>query len=106
MQIPEDILDPTTAINMAFVLMAKEFKLKNATPTNNNQSSSSNLRNRQIAQPSMNMDQDIHILMVEDNVGNHFRPNAGQIAGNQNGYNALNNVGNQLGHNAVQNSNI
>ncbi|GJY10221.1 hypothetical protein Tco_0378406 [Tanacetum coccineum] len=42
----------------------------------------------QIAQPGMNMDQDRKMLMVEDNVGNQFRPNAGQIAGIQNGYNA------------------
>ncbi|GJS12714.1 hypothetical protein Tco_0407186 [Tanacetum coccineum] len=36
----EDITDPTTAMNMAFVLMAKAFKL--STPTNNNQRTSSN----------------------------------------------------------------
>nr|GFC69327.1 hypothetical protein [Tanacetum cinerariifolium] len=30
----------------------------------------------QIAQPGMNMDQDRQMLMVEDNVGNQFRPNA------------------------------
>ncbi|GJY93810.1 ribonuclease H-like domain-containing protein [Tanacetum coccineum] len=41
------------------------------------------------------------MLMVEDNVGNQFRPNAGQIAWNQNGYNVVPNVGNQLGHNVV-----
>nr|GEV93137.1 hypothetical protein [Tanacetum cinerariifolium] len=34
---PEDITDPTTAINMALTLMAKAFKLKYSTPTNNNQ---------------------------------------------------------------------
>nr|GEV85575.1 hypothetical protein [Tanacetum cinerariifolium] len=48
---PEDITDPTTAINMAFILMAKAFKLNYTTPTNNNQKNSSNPRNRQIAQP-------------------------------------------------------
>ncbi|GJU32194.1 putative RNA-directed DNA polymerase [Tanacetum coccineum] len=83
MQNPKDISDPTTAIDMALVLMANEFKLNNTTPTNNNQISSSNPRNRQIAQPSMNMDHDIHMLMVEDNVRNQFRPNAGEIVGNQ-----------------------
>ncbi|GJR63405.1 hypothetical protein Tco_1505567 [Tanacetum coccineum] len=77
MQNPEDILDPTTAIDMALVLMAKAFKLNNTTPKNNNQRSSSNSRNMQIARP-----------------------------GNQNGYNAMQNVGNQLGHNAVQNLNF
>ncbi|GJT98385.1 ribonuclease H-like domain-containing protein [Tanacetum coccineum] len=48
---PEDITDPTTAMNMALVLMAKAFKLNYSTPTNNNQRISSNPQNRQIAQP-------------------------------------------------------
>nr|GEV39425.1 hypothetical protein [Tanacetum cinerariifolium] len=61
---PEDITDPTTAINMALALMAKAFKLNYSTPTNNNQRISSNLRNRQIAQPGMNMGQDRQMLMV------------------------------------------
>nr|GFC47362.1 hypothetical protein [Tanacetum cinerariifolium] len=47
----EDITDPTTAMNMALTLMAKAFKLNYSTPINNNQRISSNLRNRQIAQP-------------------------------------------------------
>nr|GEY85207.1 hypothetical protein [Tanacetum cinerariifolium] len=55
---PKDITDPTTAMNMALALMAKEFKLNYSTPTNNNQRISSNPRNRQIAQPGMNMGQD------------------------------------------------
>nr|GFA72190.1 hypothetical protein [Tanacetum cinerariifolium] len=63
---PKDITDPTTAMNMALALMAKAFKLNYSTPTNNNQSISSNPRNRQIAQP-------------------------GQNAGNLNGYNAVQN---------------
>ncbi|GJU72477.1 hypothetical protein Tco_1263882 [Tanacetum coccineum] len=70
MQNLEDISDPTTAIDMELVLMAKAFTLNDTTPTNNNQRSSSNPRNMQIAQPGMNMDQDRHMLMVEDNVGN------------------------------------
>ncbi|GJZ96130.1 integrase, catalytic region, zinc finger, CCHC-type containing protein [Tanacetum coccineum] len=94
MQNPEDISDPTTAIDMALVLIAKAFKLNNNTPTYNNQISLSNPRNMQIAQPGMNMDQVSQMLMVEDNVGNQFRPNAGQI------------VGDQLGHTVVQNLNI
>ncbi|GJV31623.1 retrovirus-related pol polyprotein from transposon TNT 1-94 [Tanacetum coccineum] len=53
---PQDITDPTTAMNMALVLMAKAFKLNYSTPTNNNQRISSNLRNRQIAQPVKNSD--------------------------------------------------
>nr|GFC66700.1 ribonuclease H-like domain-containing protein [Tanacetum cinerariifolium] len=55
---PEDITDPTTAINMTLALMAKAFKLNYSTPTNNNQRNSSNPKNRQIAQPGMNMGQD------------------------------------------------
>nr|GEZ78177.1 hypothetical protein [Tanacetum cinerariifolium] len=43
---PEDITDPTTAMNMALTLMAKVFKLNYSTPTNNNQRISSNPRNR------------------------------------------------------------
>nr|GFD41927.1 ribonuclease H-like domain-containing protein [Tanacetum cinerariifolium] len=38
-------------MNMALVLMAKAFKLNYSTPTNNNLQISSNLRNKQIAQP-------------------------------------------------------
>nr|GEZ31702.1 hypothetical protein [Tanacetum cinerariifolium] len=49
---PEDITDPTTAMNMALTLMAKAFKLNYSTPTNNNQRISSNLRNMQITQPA------------------------------------------------------
>nr|GFB05354.1 hypothetical protein [Tanacetum cinerariifolium] len=76
---PEDITDPTTAMNMALSLMAKAFKLNYSTPTNNNQKISSNLRNRQIAQ-------------------------SGQNARNLNGYNAVQNVGNQVAQNPrVQN---
>ncbi|GJY90306.1 integrase, catalytic region, zinc finger, CCHC-type containing protein [Tanacetum coccineum] len=61
---PEDITDPTTAMNMALALMAKAFKLNYSTPTNNNQRISSNPRNRQIAQPGMNMGQDRQMRMV------------------------------------------
>nr|GFC01673.1 hypothetical protein [Tanacetum cinerariifolium] len=68
---PEDITDPTTAMNMALALMAKAFKLNYSTQTNNNQRILSNLRNRQIAQP-------------------------GQNAGNSAGYNDV--IGNQIGN--------
>nr|GEV48578.1 hypothetical protein [Tanacetum cinerariifolium] len=61
---PEDITDPTTAMNMALALMAKAFKMNYLTPTNNNQRISSNPRNRQIAQPGMNMGQDRQMQMV------------------------------------------
>ncbi|GJX65071.1 retrovirus-related pol polyprotein from transposon TNT 1-94 [Tanacetum coccineum] len=81
---PEDITDPTTAMNMALALMAKAFKLNYSTPTNNNQRISSNPRNRQIAQPGMNMGQDRQMRMVGANGGNQFRQYAGQNVGYQN----------------------
>nr|GEZ64838.1 hypothetical protein [Tanacetum cinerariifolium] len=93
---PEDITDPRTAMNMALTLMAKAFKLNYSTPTNNNQRVSSNPRNRQIAQPGMNMGQDRQTQMVEGNSGNQFRQYDGQNVGNLNGYNAIQNVENQI----------
>ncbi|GKB41844.1 hypothetical protein Tco_0886786 [Tanacetum coccineum] len=99
---PKYISDPTTAMNMALVLMAKAFKLNYSTPTNNNQIISSNPCNRQIAQPGMNIGQDRQMQMVGGNGRNQFRQYVGQNVGNQNGYNALQNVGNQ---NANQNGN-
>ncbi|GJT13428.1 integrase, catalytic region, zinc finger, CCHC-type containing protein [Tanacetum coccineum] len=97
---PEDIIDPTNTINMALVLMAKAFKLNYSTPTNNNQIISSNPRNRQIAQPGMNLGQDRQIQMVGvQNVGNPVVQKvirngnvvAAQAEGNGNGNN-----GNQI----------
>nr|GEZ20975.1 hypothetical protein [Tanacetum cinerariifolium] len=70
---PEDITNLTTSMNMALTLIAKAFKLNYSTPTNNNQRISSNQRNRQIAQPGMNIGQDIQIQMVGGNSGNQFR---------------------------------
>nr|GEU76381.1 copia protein [Tanacetum cinerariifolium] len=92
---PRGITDPTNAINMALTLMAKEFKLNYFTPTNNNQRISSNPRNRQIAQPGMNMGQDKQMQMVGSYGENQFRQYARQNAGNLNGYNAVQNVRNQ-----------
>ncbi|GJX20476.1 hypothetical protein Tco_0223153 [Tanacetum coccineum] len=100
---PEDITDPTTVMNMSLVLMAKAFKLNYSTSTNNNQRISSNPRNKQIAQPSMNLGQDRQMQMVGGNKGNQFRRYAGQNIGNQNGYNAVHTVRNQVVQNAVQN---
>nr|GEU73599.1 hypothetical protein [Tanacetum cinerariifolium] len=100
---PEDITYLTTAMNMALALMAKEFKLNYSTPTNNNQRISSNLRNRQIAQPGMNMSQDRQMQMVGGNDGNQFREYVGKNAGNLNGYNDVQNVGNQVIQHVVQN---
>nr|GFB18476.1 hypothetical protein [Tanacetum cinerariifolium] len=82
---PEDITDPTTTMNMALALIAKAFKLNYSTPTNNNQRISSNPRNRQIAQPGMNMGQDGQMEMVGGNGGNQFRQYAGQNNLNGNG---------------------
>ncbi|GKA54567.1 hypothetical protein Tco_0753516 [Tanacetum coccineum] len=84
---PEDISDLTTAMNMALVLIAKAFKLNYSTPTNNNHRISSNLRNRQIAQLSMNMGQDRQMQMV--------RGNGNQNAGNQNGLIVVLGIANQ-----------
>nr|GEV18696.1 putative ribonuclease H-like domain-containing protein [Tanacetum cinerariifolium] len=80
---PEDITDPTAAMNMALALMAKAFKLNYSTPTNNNQIISSNPRNRQIAQPGMNLGQDNQIQMVGGNEGNQFRQYVRQNVRNQ-----------------------
>nr|GFA69785.1 hypothetical protein [Tanacetum cinerariifolium] len=93
---PEDIIDPTTAMNMALALMAKAFKINYSTPTNNNQRISSNPRNRQIAQPGMNMGQDRQMQMVGGYGGNQFRQHAGQNVENLNGYNDVQNVRNQI----------
>nr|GEW00983.1 hypothetical protein [Tanacetum cinerariifolium] len=73
----KDITDPTTAMNMELVLMAKAFKLNYSKPTNNNQKISSNPHNRKIAQLE-----------------------------NQNGYNAVQNVRNQVAQNAIQNMGV
>nr|GFD36571.1 hypothetical protein [Tanacetum cinerariifolium] len=101
---PEDITDPITAMNIALTLMAKAFKLNYSTPTNNNQRISSNPKNRQIAQPGMNMGQDRQMQMVGGNGGNQFRQYAGQNARNLNGYNVVQNVRNQVAQNPrVQN---
>nr|GFB10850.1 hypothetical protein [Tanacetum cinerariifolium] len=79
----EDIINPTTAMNMALALMAKAFKLNYSTPTNNNQRISSNRRNRQIAQPG-------NPAGYNDVIGNQVIQNVVQNprvynVGNQNG---------------------
>nr|GEZ91097.1 DNA-directed DNA polymerase [Tanacetum cinerariifolium] len=88
---PEDITYLTTAMNMALALMVKAFKLKYSTPTNNNQRISSNLRNRQIAQPGMNMGQDRQMQMIGGNANHNPNGNGNLVAvcteGNATGYN-------------------
>nr|GEV09005.1 hypothetical protein [Tanacetum cinerariifolium] len=87
----EDIIDPIKAINTALILFAKAFQL--TAPTNNNQRTSSNPRNCQIAQPGMNMSQDRQIQNVGGNV-----QNAGvQNGGNQNGLVVVPGIANQNG---------
>nr|GEU61412.1 hypothetical protein [Tanacetum cinerariifolium] len=101
---PEDITDPTNTMNMALSLMAKAFKLNYSTPTNNNQRISSNPKNKQIAQPGMNMGQDRQMQMIGGNGGNQFRQYVGKNTGNLNGYNAVQNIRNQVAQNPrVQN---
>nr|GFC58670.1 hypothetical protein [Tanacetum cinerariifolium] len=92
---------------MALALMAKAFKLNYSTPTNNNHRISSNPKNRQIAQPGMNMGQDRQMQMVGGNGGNQFRQYAGQNArnpaGNTNGLMGVQGNGNQ---NQILNGNL
>nr|GEW12569.1 hypothetical protein [Tanacetum cinerariifolium] len=94
---PKDITDPTTAMNMALVLIAKAFKLNYSTPTNNNQKISSNPRNRQNAQPGMNMGQDRQMQMVGGNgiTNQNLNGNGNVIAARAEG-NATGNNGNQI----------
>nr|GEV36576.1 retrovirus-related Pol polyprotein from transposon TNT 1-94 [Tanacetum cinerariifolium] len=92
---PEDIIDSTTAMNMALGLMAKAFKLNYSTLANNNQRISLNPCNRQVAQPGMNMGQDGQMQMVGGNGGHQFRQYVGKNVGNLNGHNDVQNVGNQ-----------
>nr|GEV50213.1 hypothetical protein [Tanacetum cinerariifolium] len=83
----EDINDPTESINSVLILFAKAFQL--TAPTKNNQRTSSNPRNRQIAQPVMNMSQDRQIQNV--------RGNGVQNGGNQNGLVVILGIANQSG---------
>nr|GEV16726.1 hypothetical protein [Tanacetum cinerariifolium] len=92
---PEDITAPTTAMNMALALMAKAFKLNYSTPTNNNQRISLNPRNRQIAQPGMNMGQDRQMQMVGGNAYQNLNGNGNLIATRAEG-NATRHNGNQI----------
>ncbi|GKB96520.1 hypothetical protein Tco_0982657 [Tanacetum coccineum] len=95
MQNPEDISDPTTALDMALELMSKAFQLNNITPTNNNQRSSSNPCYSQIAQSECrNLDGNQNGLSVVPGIANqHGNGNvvAARAEGNANGNN-----GNQI----------
>nr|GEU65846.1 retrovirus-related Pol polyprotein from transposon TNT 1-94 [Tanacetum cinerariifolium] len=97
----EDINDPTEAMNASRIPFAKAFQL--TAPTNNNQRTSSNPRNRQIAQPIMNMSQDRQIQNVGRNecgiqVAQNVVQNAGVLSGgNQNGLVVVQGIANQNG---------
>nr|GEV94382.1 hypothetical protein [Tanacetum cinerariifolium] len=78
----EYINDPSEAMNAVLILFAKAFQL--TAPTNNNQMTSSNPRNQQIAQLGMNMSQD---RQSQNNGGIQFDQNAVQNAGVQSGGN-------------------
>nr|GEX37644.1 Gag-Pol polyprotein [Tanacetum cinerariifolium] len=95
---PENITDPTTAMNMALVLMAKAFKLNYSTPTNNNQRISSNPRNRRIAQP-------VHNSGVQ-NVRNHNGLNVVPRIANQNPNRNSNVVAARAEGNVIRNNGI
>nr|GEY62177.1 hypothetical protein [Tanacetum cinerariifolium] len=90
---PEDITDPTTAMNMALALMAKAFKLNYLTPTNNNQRISSNPKNRQIAQPGMNIG---NPAGYNDVIGNQNQIGNGNLATARAEGNATGQNGNQI----------
>nr|GEY95021.1 hypothetical protein [Tanacetum cinerariifolium] len=91
---PEDITDPTTAMNMALSLMAKAFKLNYSTPINNNQRISSNPRNRQIAQPGMNIGQERQMQMIGGNANQNQIGNGNLVV--------VRAEGNAAGHNRNQ----
>nr|GEZ42994.1 hypothetical protein [Tanacetum cinerariifolium] len=81
----EDINDPTKAMNVALILFAKAFQL--TAPTNNNQRTSSNPRNRQIAQPNGGF----------QGAQNAIQNAGGQNGGNQNGLVVVPWIANQSG---------
>nr|GEU48399.1 Gag-Pol polyprotein [Tanacetum cinerariifolium] len=98
----ENINDLTEAMNAALILFAKAFQL--TAPTNNNQRTSSNPHNCQIAQPVINMSQDRQTQNVEGISRNQFGQYAGQVAQNHQRYNTWQNGGFQVAQNAVQNA--
>nr|GEX34697.1 hypothetical protein [Tanacetum cinerariifolium] len=100
----EDINDLTEAINAALILFAKALQL--TASTNNIQRTSSNPRNHQIALSVMNMGQDRLTQNVGGNDGNQFGQYDGQVAQNQQGYNAQQNGGFQGAQNVVRNAGV
>nr|GEZ76191.1 hypothetical protein [Tanacetum cinerariifolium] len=93
----EDINDPTEAMNATLILFAKAFQL--SAPTNNNQRTSSNPRNRHIAQPVMNIvAQNQQGFNAWQNGGIQGAQNAGVQSGeNQNGLVVVPGIANKSG---------
>nr|GEY19594.1 retrovirus-related Pol polyprotein from transposon TNT 1-94 [Tanacetum cinerariifolium] len=79
---------------MVLAQMAKAFKLKYQTPTNNNQRISSSPRNRHIAQPGMNIGQDRQMQMVGGIANQNSNMNGNLVAARA--------EGNATGHNGIQ----
>nr|GFB02520.1 hypothetical protein [Tanacetum cinerariifolium] len=98
----EVITDFTTAMDMARALMAKAFKLNYSTPTNNNQRISSNPRNRQIAQPGMNIGQEDKCRWLEAIVEISLGRNGNQNQIRNGNLVAVRAEGNVAGHNGNQ----
>nr|GEW04979.1 hypothetical protein [Tanacetum cinerariifolium] len=78
-------------MNMALALTAKAFKLNYSTPTNNNQRISSIPRNRQIAQPGINMGQDRQMQIVGGNGNQNQIGNGNLVAARAEGNAAVQN---------------
>ncbi|GJT64902.1 hypothetical protein Tco_1016382 [Tanacetum coccineum] len=87
---PKDITDPTTAMNMTLVLMAKAFKLNYSTLTNNNHRISSNPHNRQIVQPGIRMGI-MQYRMSGIRIANQNPNGNGNVVASQAGGNAIGN---------------
>nr|GEV39130.1 integrase, catalytic region, zinc finger, CCHC-type, peptidase aspartic, catalytic [Tanacetum cinerariifolium] len=96
----EDIIDPTTAMNMALAVMAKALKLNYSTPTNNNQIISSNLRNRN--QVIQNVVQNPRIQNVGNQNGQIVVPGTNQNPNGNGNLVAARAEGNKTGHNGNQ----
>ncbi|GJR64635.1 hypothetical protein Tco_0010700 [Tanacetum coccineum] len=98
---PEDISDPTIAMNMALVLMAKAFKLNYSTPTNNNQRTSSNPRwgkkDRYRWLEAMNVRNQNGLIVVLGNANQNVnRTGNGNVVAARAGVNGNGNNGNKI----------
>ncbi|GKB69933.1 hypothetical protein Tco_0931345, partial [Tanacetum coccineum] len=95
---PEDISDPTTALDMALKFMSKAFQLNNITPTNNNQRSLSTLATvRLLSQFRENTVQNVGHLVGQNAIQNQGTQNVR----NQNGLSVVLEIANQHGNGNV-----